>query len=34
MLDVIFAGRPRPAPIDPVKLLLDAGRPYNAARRA
>ena len=34
MLDVIFVGRTRPLPLDPVKLLLDAGRPYQAATRA
>jgi hypothetical protein len=34
MVDVIFLGRPRPAPIDPVQLLLKAGRPFAAARRA
>src|SRR5690242_8415049 len=27
MLDVIFVGRPRPLPLDPVKLLMEAGRP-------
>jgi hypothetical protein len=34
MLDVIFVGRPRPAALDPVQLLLDAGRPFAAERRA
>jgi hypothetical protein len=34
MVDVIFLGRPRPAALDPVKLLLDAGRPFAAERRA
>lgn len=34
MLDVIFAGRPRPAPLDPVQLLIDAGRPWAAERHA
>lgn len=34
MLDVIFVGRPRPARLDPVQLLIDAGRPWAAERRA
>jgi hypothetical protein len=34
MIDAIFVGRPRPAALDPVQLLLDAGRPFAAAKRA
>jgi len=34
MVDMIFAGRGRPAVIDPVQLLLDAGQPFAAERRA
>jgi len=34
MVDVIFVGRTRPAALDPVKLLLDAGRPFAAERQA
>jgi hypothetical protein len=34
MVDVIFAGRERPAPLDPVQLLADAGRIFAAERRA
>lgn len=34
MVDAIFLGRPRPAQLDPVQLLLNAGRPFAAARRA
>jgi len=34
MIDVIFLGRSRPAQLDPVQLLLNAGRPLAAARRA
>jgi hypothetical protein len=34
MVDVIFVGRPRPPALDPVKLLLDGGRPFAAEGRA
>lgn len=34
MVDVIFVGRPQPAALDPVQLLLNAGRPFAAERRA
>jgi len=34
MVDVIFLGRPRPAQLDPVQMLVDAGRPFAAERRA
>lgn len=34
LVDLIFVGRSRPAPLDPVKLLQDSGRPFLAARRA
>jgi hypothetical protein len=33
MVDVIFLGRPRPAPLDPVQVLADGGRVMNAAVR-
>jgi len=34
MVDVIFSGRPRPAPLDAAKLLRAAGRPIAASMRA
>ena len=34
MVDVIFKGRARPAPLDPVQVLRDGGRPIAAAMRS
>ena len=34
MVEVVFAGRARPAPLDPVQVLRDGGRPLAAAMRA
>jgi hypothetical protein len=33
MVDVIFLGRPRPAPLDPVRVLAQGGRVFHGAVR-
>lgn len=34
MVDIIFSGKSRPAPLDAAQLLVDAGRPIAAIMRA